>query len=185
VPSGTTLRGLTIRDRVATVDLSGRFDDGGGTLSMTARLAQVVFTLTSFPTVDEVVLWLDGRPVTELGGEGIDVSEPLDRGDYEDLSPAVLIESPAWGDNASLPLRVTGSANVFEAVFFLELTDSAGTVVVDQRVMASSGTGTRGTFETTLRGTTTGAAVITAYVHSAKDGSRQNIVSVPLTLTAP
>jgi hypothetical protein len=185
VPKGTALRSLTIRDRVATVDLTGRYDDGGGTLSMTARLAQVVFTLTRFPTVATVVFWLDGQRVTELGGEGIDLSRPVGRSDYEDLSPAVLVESPRWSESTRLPLRVTGTANVFEAVFFLELKDAAGKVVVDQRVMATSGTGTRGTFDVTLSGTAGGAATLTAYVFSAKDGTRQNIASIPLTLSAP
>ena len=46
VPAGTRLIGLTIRDGVATIDLSRRFESGGGSLSMRARVAQVVFTLT-------------------------------------------------------------------------------------------------------------------------------------------
>lgn len=185
VPSGTTLRGLTIRDGLATVDLSGRFDDGGGTLSMTSRVAQVVFTLTRFPTVDRVVFMLDGKRVTSLGGEGVDLSRPVDRDDYESLSPAVLIETPRWGESARMPLRVTGTANVFEAVFFLELENARGRRLVEQRVMATSGSGTRGTFDVTLRGTLSGAVLLNAFVYSAKDGSREDVVSVPLTLAAP
>jgi len=185
VPSGTTLRGLTIRDGLATVDLSGRFDDGGGTLSMTSRVAQVVFTLTRFPTVDRVVFLLDGRRVTELGGEGVDLSRPVDRYDYESLSPAVLVETPRWGETSRMPLRVTGTANVFEAVFFLELENAQGRKLVEQRVMATSGSGTRGTFDVTLRGSFSGQVLLNAFVYSAKDGSREDVVSVPITLSAP
>lgn len=185
VPSGTTLRSLAVSAGVATVDLSGRFDDGGGTLSMTSRVAQVVFTLTRFPTVREVVLRIDGKRVTSLGGEGVDLSQPVDREDYEDLSPAVLVEAPRWEEPGAFPLRVTGTANVFEAVFFLEVRNAQGKVLVQQRVKATSGTGTRGTFDVTLQGTGSGHVELTAFVYSAKDGSREDIVSVPLALSAP
>lgn len=185
VPTGTRLRGITIRDRVATVDLTGRFDDGGGSLSMTARLAQLVFTLTRFPTVDRMSLRLDGRPVAVLGGEGVDVREPVGRDDVEGLSPAVLVETPRWAETVDAPLRVTGTANVFEAVFFLELVDARGRQLVEQRVMASSGSGTRGTFDVTLRPAGTGEVRLNAFIYSAEDGSRRDVASVPLALSAP
>jgi len=181
IPGGTSLRGLTIRDGLATVDLSGHFDDGGGSFSMTARVAQLVFTLTRFPTVDRVILMLDGRRVTALGGEGVDLSDPVGRDDYERLSPAVLVETPRWGESARTPLRVTGTANTFEAVFFLELEDARGKKLLEQRVMATSGSGTRGTFDVTLLGSPSGQVVLNAFVYSAKDGARQDIVSIPLT----
>ena len=49
IPEETTLNGVEIEDGVATVDLSGEFDDGGGSAGMFMRLAQIVFTLTQFP----------------------------------------------------------------------------------------------------------------------------------------
>jgi hypothetical protein len=186
IPTGTVLHGVTVANGVATVDLSRRFESGGGTLSMSTRVAEVVFTLTRFPTVSKVSFALDGTPVTALGGEGIDLSKPVGRADYEEQSPAVLVESPRWGERVSSPLRVTGSANVFEAVFFLELRGPRGTVLANQRVMATSGTGTRGTFDVTLRPTIAdpGEGTLHAYVRSPKDGSRQEVVIVPLVLTA-
>src|SRR5690606_15313075 len=71
IPAGTTLNGVVVADGVATVDLSGDFASGGGSASMQARVAQVVFTLTQFPTVDSVDFELDGEPLTALGGEGL------------------------------------------------------------------------------------------------------------------
>ena len=69
IPAGTTLRGLTIASGIATVDLSGTFASGGGTLSMTGRLAQVIYTLTQFPSVTKgVVFKVDGKIVTVFGG---------------------------------------------------------------------------------------------------------------------
>ncbi len=47
------------------------FATGGGSFSMLARVAQVVFTATQFSTVERVVLLLEGRPIEALGGEGL------------------------------------------------------------------------------------------------------------------
>jgi hypothetical protein len=151
---------------------------------MFARLAQVVFTLTQFPSVDRVAFQLDGTPATTFSSEGIELSDPQRRTDYEDQQPAVLVESPRWGEDVRSPLRVTGSANVFEAVFFVELRDSRGRVLVEQRVMATSGSGTRGTFDVTLRPSITdpGPGTLRTFVYSAKDGSRDDITSIPVTL---
>ncbi|MFC8513228.1 GerMN domain-containing protein [Streptomyces sp. NPDC057257] len=141
VPSGTRLRSLVVRDHVATVDLSGRYDDGGGSLSMRARLAQVVFTVTRFPTVHKVAFEVDGKPVQAFGGEGVVLNGPVGRADFEDLSPAVLVESPLIGRTVRTPVRVWGSANTFEAVFRLKVTDSTGRTAADVRVKATSGAG--------------------------------------------
>ena len=70
---------------------------------MFMRLAQVVFTLTQFPTVEGVNFKLDGEPIDVLGGEGIIIDHPMSRADYEDMSPAILVESPTVGDTVRQP----------------------------------------------------------------------------------
>ncbi|MFE2542095.1 GerMN domain-containing protein [Actinacidiphila glaucinigra] len=182
IPSGTALRSLAVRDRVATVDLSGRYDDAPGA-SADARLAQVVFTATRFPGVERVRFRVDGRPAAGLGPAA--GGRPLGRGDFEDLSPAVLVESPLLGDTVTAPLRVHGTANTFEAEFRLRVSDGSGRAVADVRVAATSGSGTRGTFDVTVpyRATGgTGPGTLTAYVLSAEDGHRVVLDTVPLTL---
>ena len=79
IPDGTELLDLAVADGTATVDLSGAFDDGGGSASMQARVAQVVATLTQFPSIERVAFRLDGEPVTAIGGEGVAVDPPLGR----------------------------------------------------------------------------------------------------------
>jgi germination protein M len=184
VPAGTALRGIALQGELATVDLSGTFASGGGTLSMTARLAQVVFTLTRFATINRVNFQLDGTPVTVFGGEGIILDHPQTRADYEDLSPAVLIESPTIGTTARSPLRVYGTANTFEAVFQLQVVDPSGRALADRRVMATSGTGARGTFDVTLRFTVpqSGLGKLIAWYSSPKDGSRVVVAEIPVNL---
>lgn len=87
IPADTLLLGVDIADGVATIDLSSEFEQGGGTFAMTSRLAQVVYTLTQFDTVDEVVFWIDGEVVTVFSGEGLLLDGPVDRSDYESALP--------------------------------------------------------------------------------------------------
>ena len=75
VPADTKLLGLTISGTTAQVDLSEAFASGGGSLSMTARVAEVVYTLTRFPTVRSVEFLVEGTPVEALGGEGVVLGE--------------------------------------------------------------------------------------------------------------
>ncbi|PKQ19228.1 MAG: hypothetical protein CVT66_11230 [Actinobacteria bacterium HGW-Actinobacteria-6] len=184
VPDGTKLRGVTITDRVATVDLTGTFESGGGSLSMTMRLTQVVYTLTQFKTVTSVRFSLDGKPVSVFGGEGIMLDKPLTRLSYEDVLPAILVESPTPMQTATSAVRVAGNANVFEAVFIAEIRDASGVTLAKEQVMATSGTGTRGTFDATFPFATpeTQMGSLVVYEVSAKDGSHINVVTIPLKL---
>jgi len=184
IPIGTRLRGVTVNSGTATVDLTGDFDSGGGTLSMTMRLAQVVYTLTQFPTVDRVLFKIDGVPVSVFGGEGLLIGTPQTRGDYEDVTPAILVESPTPGQAAKSPLRVTGTANTFEATFMAEIRDDKGKILKQGFQMATSGTGTRGTFDFRIAfpiGTTQMGSLV-VYENSAQDGSPINVVKIPLKL---
>ncbi|MCC6224663.1 MAG: GerMN domain-containing protein [Thermoleophilia bacterium] len=182
IPAGTALNGLTIEGGVATVDLSGGFDDGGGSLSMFTRLAQIVHTLTQFPTVDGVLFELDGVPVETFSSEGIVLDGPQTREEYEDQAPATLVETPAVGDTVTSPLRLSGTSNVFEATSNYELLDAAGNVLAEGFVTASCGTGCRGTFDVEVPFADTGEANGTLLVFelSAEDGSRVNVVEIPL-----
>jgi hypothetical protein len=146
VPAQTRLLGLNIEDGLATVDLSSEFESGGGTLSMQMRLAQVVFTLTQFPTVDRVAFRLDGEPVSVFSGEGIVLDGPVDREDYADLMPAIIVESPDPGARVSSPVTVSGTANVFEANVTVRVLDEAGKELASTFTTATCGTGCRGDF---------------------------------------
>ncbi|MBT8199525.1 MAG: GerMN domain-containing protein [Acidimicrobiia bacterium] len=87
IPADTLLLGLTIENGLATVDLSREFEVGGGSLNILSRLAQVVYTLTQFPTVDEVLFRLDGKPVEVFSGEGVVLGDPVGRSDYATILP--------------------------------------------------------------------------------------------------
>lgn len=184
VPDGTTLNGIRIDDGISTVDLSAEFASGGGSLSVVTRMAQLVYTATQFPDVDGMLLEIDGEPVTELGGEGFVIDRPLTRADFEDQTPIIFVESPAPFDRVGSPLRITGTANVFEAVFQIRLQTTGGDVLYEHNAMASSGTGTRGTFDVTIEfDVPAGNGLLTLWETSAKDGSPTNVVEIPVVFS--
>jgi len=80
------------------------------------------------------------------------------------------------------PFHVSGSADTFEAVFRVQLRDGSGRVLLDQQVQATSGTGTRGSFDTVLTTQARGALTLVAFERSAKDGSPVNTVTVQISV---
>jgi hypothetical protein len=185
IPAGTELVGVEVVDGVATVDLSTEFGSGGGSASMMGRVAQIVFTATQFPTVESVLFEIEGTPVTALGGEGLVLEGPQARSDWEDQSPAILVESPLPMAEVTSPLRITGTANTFEAMFWIQVTDGEGLIVYDEPAMATSGTGTRGTFDetATFEVPRPGVGEVIVFVKSAQDGSPVDIVEIPVQIS--
>ena len=182
IPDGTTLNGVVIDAGVATIDLSATYDDGGGTSSMTSRLAEVVFTLTQFPTVTSVRFELDGTPVTSFGGEGILLVDPVDRSDFAYATPMILVESPAPGDVVGSPLTISGSNNTFESNVVFRLEDDTGATLAEGNTTGTGGMGRWGPFEGSLEfdpgAATTGTLVV--YESSARDGSEINVTEIPV-----
>jgi germination protein M len=185
IPAGTQLLGLTIANGVATVDLSREFESGGGSASVLGRLAQVVYTLTQFPSVKSVLFEVEGREVHAFGGEGAVLDGPVGRSDYESVLPNIFVDRPTWGAALGNPGRVSGNANVFEATFRITLLDGSGKQLVDQQAMATCGTGCRGTFDVTIKYDVSKAQYGTLRVWdgSAKDGSPQDVREYPVWLT--
>jgi Immunoglobulin-like domain of bacterial spore germination/Sporulation and spore germination len=147
IPAGTRLLGIRIdAEGTATVDLTSEYESGGGSASMFARLAQVVYTLTEFPRVKRVSFELDGEPVDVFSGEGIVLEEPVGRSEYSELMPPILVETPSFGGRITTPFEVSGSANVFEANVTVRLLDRNGKQLVSRFTTATCGTGCRGRF---------------------------------------
>ena len=137
----------------------------GGSLT---GLAQVVFTLTQFPTVKTVEI--DGKRYT--------------RADFEDETPIIAVESPLPFQHVTSPLRATGTANTFEATFEYELKDPDGKTVATHFVTATSGTGMRGTFDFTVpyQVDREGLGELIVYERSAANGKRTHVSEVPIYL---
>jgi germination protein M len=182
VPSGTRLNGISVKAGVATVDLSGRFASGGGSLSMQARVAQVVYTLTQFPAIKSVDFMLDGVRVNAIGGEGVVVDTPQRRADWRDFEPPIFVEAPGVGAVLADPFALRGTASVFEGSFTAPLVDSSGRRIVRAQVQASAGAPERGRFAKTIAYSTPAkSGWLVVYETSMKDGSRLNVVKIPVT----
>jgi germination protein M len=162
IPEGTSIEAVTIDDGVASVELSAELPE--------EPLAQVVYTVTQFPTVDSV----------EIEGDS------YTRADFEDLTPAILVESPLSFEEVGNPVRATGTANTFEANFQYVLTDTDGLIVDENFVTATSGSGERGTFDFTTAEYEIpfdGVGALIVFELSAEDGSRINLVEIPVRMS--
>jgi germination protein M len=162
IPQGVELDSVSVEGGVASVELSDELDEEG--------LAEVVYTASQFPTVESV----------EVAGKS------YARADFEDLTPAILVESPLYFQDVGNPVRATGTANTFEATFQYQLTDTDGRIVDENFVTATSGTGTRGTFDFTTKKYEIpfdGYGALIVYENSAKDGSRINLREIPVRMS--
>ena len=91
VPSGAPLRSVAFADGVATVDLGERFAVGRDAEDLDARIAQLVFTVTSVPGVKSVrVLVAGGVPLGLFPGFAL--SQPITRA--RATRPAVPAPTP-------------------------------------------------------------------------------------------
>lgn len=185
IPAGSQLLGITIDGSVATVDLTGTFESGGGSASMLGRLAQLVYTATQFPTVDAVRLRLDGKPVDSIGGEGVIVGAGVGRMTATGSLPPIFVDGPTWGGAFPAPGRVTGLANVFEAQFTVQVLDGQGQVLAEAPVQASCGTGCWGTFDVTIpyRVAAAQPGTLRVFDASPKGGTPVDVRDYPVRLT--
>ncbi|MGB3655474.1 MAG: GerMN domain-containing protein [Rivularia sp. (in: cyanobacteria)] len=82
IPQGTKLLGVKAEGDEVRVNLSEDFQFGGGSASMIGRVGQVVYTATALNPNAKVYLELNGEPVEVLGGEGLELQQPLTRENY-------------------------------------------------------------------------------------------------------
>ncbi len=164
-----------IPDGIRTFSLIGTAGRGAvsleieGPLTPAAR-AQIVFTLTQFPLIEAVVL----------------KGNTYRRSDFERHTPSVLVESPLAFDEVANPVHAFGTASAFEATFNYELTDTDGRIVDEDFVTATSGPTTRGVFEFVTDEYEIpfdGVGSLIVFEISAADGSRINLVEIPVRMS--
>lgn len=182
IPVSAGLSSLGISGGTATVDLTGQFLTAGSDVTVQARLAQVVYTLTQFPTVRGVRFEVDGRPLATAGGA--DLTRPASRPSFPGLAPAALIEFPGQGWAVRSPVVVSGTAAVFEGQFSAELTDRHGRVIATVRAYAPQTTAIGGPFVIRLAypPSASGPGTVILYDNSARTGARTDLAALAVDL---
>ena len=150
----------------ATVKIDSGIARVDGTELTADQRAEVVYTLTQFPTI---------LSVSFNGGE------PHTRADYIPYAPPIEVDAPEPGASVGTTFTVSGTASVFEATLVVQVVRD-GKVLEKQTVTATAGAPDRGTFRATLHATA-GPATVQAFSPSAVDGSPQHEVDLSVTIT--
>jgi hypothetical protein len=163
IPADGQLESLAVSGGVATVHFTANLDR----LPRTGQ-AQILYTLTQFPTITSV----DGKPL----------AASVTRDDFADLTPAaaIFVAAPKRDSSVSSPVHASGTADVFEGTFAVDIS-SGGKLLRTQTIQATSGTGTRGTWSATID-LPPGPAKLEFYEPSAENGSHLHSTEVDLTV---
>jgi Immunoglobulin-like domain of bacterial spore germination len=101
---------------------------------------------------------------------------------------AIVVTSPRSGDEVKVPVTVAGDASVFEGTVSIAIESADGSKTFCKTfVTASEGAPGRGGFQTQIAFPPPSSATegrVRVYSESSKDGSVQNLVSVPVTISA-
>jgi immunoglobulin-like protein involved in spore germination/sporulation and spore germination protein len=178
IPGDVTLVGVSIDGGVATA----RFSKGLGLPPRTAQ-AQIVSTLMQFPTVRGVAIEVEGEGAVPLQNGAGETVAPATDAAYVDLTAdaPIFVRTPARDSTATSPVHASGTADVFEATFQVEIR-ADGRRVATKTITATSGSGTRGTWETTLD-VPSGDVTLVFYEASARDGSPLHETQVHLRVS--
>ncbi len=83
IPSGTKLLNIKKKGNKIIIDLSSAFQYGGGTDSIYSRMMQLIKTSIKNSKNKKIYLYIEGKQVNFLGGEGIMITQPLNEKSLE------------------------------------------------------------------------------------------------------
>jgi len=83
IPANTKLLGIKQTGSKIIIDFSSDFQYGGGTDSIYSRMMQLIKTSLANTKGKKIYLYLDGKQVNFLGGEGIMITQPLNEKSLE------------------------------------------------------------------------------------------------------
>jgi hypothetical protein len=178
IPSQTTLVDVTLVGFAATVDLSPSLSS----LTRTAQ-AQIVDTLSQFPTVQSVAITAGTTSVELSDSVGAPLGRPATALDYADLSTEapIFVRTPTRDSTVTSPVTLSGTAVAFEATFVVEVR-ARGDLLGTHTINASVGAPERGTWSTTLE-LPDGPVQLLFYEPSAADGSHLHPTEVDLNVS--
>lgn len=146
-----------------------------------ALVSLVALTLVACRT-EEVVGALSPSPTTPSVSASAAVS-PTGSPTTDD-EPAIVVRTPAPGDEVVSPVTIAGTADVFEGTVSIRVLGADGAELAAGFATATCGSGCRGEFATELSFFTEVRqnGTIEVFESSAEDGSQLNVVSIPVVL---
>ncbi len=109
VPPKSAFRWVIRRGQVANVNLSSDFAPGVR-LTLSPQVAEVVYTLTQFPTIKLVRFLIEGRKTEVLAETTGTTYALLGRQVLASYVPRIFLESPGFGEQVPSPIVIEGSA---------------------------------------------------------------------------
>ena len=179
IPPGTAIRGLEIRGGVATVNLSPEFITPAPPDALSARLAQIVYTLTGHPNVAKVAIQVSKIPIPSFAG--VTIGQGVGRSQVTAALPPVLLEEPAVGSTVSGSLTVSGLTST-TGTYQIQLVDSTG-----RQVAATTNTSVPGsTFRVTLPlgSFTAGLGTVRIFATPTDAGQTPQLTSFTVPITS-
>lgn len=83
IPQGTKLIGASVKNRTATLNFNEEFiNNRYGVEGYIGQLMQIVYTATTFSSIDNVQFLIDGQRREYLGSEGVWIGTPLARSTF-------------------------------------------------------------------------------------------------------
>jgi hypothetical protein len=185
-PPETEILGVTIENGIATVNFSRAVLRANvGSEGEALGIQSMVNTLTEFPEIRAVSFQVEGKVDNRTkdwwGHIGL-YNQPFRRNLSKVYEPAIWVTYPVENQVISIPLLVKGSARVFEGTVNVRFVDKNGKTLVENYTTATKGAPERGDFELSLKfePPPTGQGYLEVFAISAKDGSEQYKVTVPV-----
>jgi immunoglobulin-like protein involved in spore germination/sporulation and spore germination protein len=159
---------------IETVSFPASFYDGGEAL-LRIRQAQVVYTLTQFPSVRSVRFLSDGAAT--IGG-------PFGRAEMADLLPRIVVYSPVIGQRVTSPITVSGIADVYESTVSVRVLNRDGKEIGAKFTTATCNTRCHGDYSMKVSfrscASESGPGTVEVYMSSPDNGARVNTVGIPI-----
>jgi len=187
LPPATKIRGINIRDGLATVDFSREaLRANVGASGEVLGIQSIVNTLTELPGVRKVSFLVEGKLDQEArdwwGHVGL-YTQPFERDVVMVHEPAIWVIYPQSGQKVRSPLEVRGSARVFEAAVSARLRDGSGKILAVAHGVATRGAPERGDFVISIPFNVAGpgSGNLEVFWGSPKDGREMDLIKVPVT----
>ncbi|MCX5779767.1 MAG: GerMN domain-containing protein [Firmicutes bacterium] len=185
LPADTKILGIKIDQGLATVDFSAEVLKANvGASGEALGITSIVNTLTEFPTVQKVSFTVDGSVAKGQdwwGHIGL-YEQPFKRDLSKVYEPVIWVTTPSANQIITSPVKISGSARVFEATVSFRLKTSNGSVIAQGFANASEGAPGRGDFQADLafQPTAAGQGQLEVFWASPKDGSDLDKVIIPV-----